>query len=578
MSLPIIATVLDGEERDEAKEMDAGAYLRSARYRGLRERIFQGLDANVETMRALEFPNPYDGRVIGSYAATYVRKDGRALGILRKRKIEALDTDKDRYFELCGCLIAEDYLRSRKDLIPLEPLIASPVGLKERAGELFGRMEQLGRELSTVVVGGDDLVVTFANDDPSTLADAVIDAAIARYETIVPETDEDSDVPDEVERRAISRAAFLQLTADELLDVIAETDLGFDEVPTKAEMVRALTDRFGNDIDAVARLVLRRGEGEPAYGLITRLVPLEEEPDLARAETMFNGLQGHYVEAKTAVFFLFGDVQRVAQERALRIAGRVRSFSVAPAAIGNEVRMSPRSRTDDVEIILRAGQTWAEVSARRLSELSAVRNVIRRMGLPPASSVIPPDAIPVEPFDTWDGRTLWMLEFLRRDLQQPELLLDDMLMANFVLPRRRTRLAEGDERRQPNVDAVRLLGRQLQDHPEACARIASGSHLRDIEVRLAQVARRGQLPRSIRVRLSWEADHLAVMSGADASDRLDAAAHRELVRLVREAASRPLQRERLLGVLRNIQARATEGEVGADVESVFTGVGAAPAA
>jgi hypothetical protein len=570
MSRPLIATVLDEEEREEAFQMGAHLYLRSLRYRHLRDRIFKALDGGVASMKGLRFPNPYDGRILGTFGATIVRKDRRALAYLRRRKVEALTTNRDRFFELLGCLIAEDFLARHTKDIPREALLSPPAAIRQQARALIDEMERVGMELGQVPVGKDssDLGVTFSEDDSMDLANAVVDEAVHRYEAMVPETDADNDVPDPVERRAISKAAFLQLTVNDLAEITGSElarDLG--EAPTKAEMVQALTDRYGDDIDAVARLVIRQSEGDPGYGLVSRLVPLREPPDTVGAEATFAAFRGRYLEAKTAVFFLFGDVRRLSNG-ALRIAGRVRSFSVAPASVGDEVRMSPRSRTENVQITLRDGEPWAEVSARRVSDLAAVRNILRRTELVPASEVARPDRLTVAPFETWDTRTLWMLEFLRKDLQAPDLRLDDTLMANFVTPKEAPRLAEEDERRRPNVDAVRLLGRQLHEHPEASARIASGAHLRDIELRLRHVTdRERNFSKLVRFRLSWESDHLAVLSGADDSDNLDPDLHRQVVRLVRNAANRALDEERLLVVLRNIQRRSTE-EVAED-ESIL---------
>ena len=88
--------------------------------------------------------------------------------------------------------------------------------------------------------------------------------------------------------------------------------------------------------------------------------------------------------------------------------------------------------------------------------------------------------------------------------------------------------------RSPNVDAVRLFGQQLHRHPEACARIADAAHLRDIEVRLRHVFDRARdFSKLIRFRISWEREHLAVLSGADDDGKFDRDLHQRVVNLVR---------------------------------------------
>jgi len=150
-----------------------------------------------------------------------------------------------------------------------------------------------------------------------------------------------------------------------------------------------------------------------------------------------------------------------------------------------------------------------------------------------------------------------MIEFLRRDLQAEALKLDNVLMVNFETPRQNAE-PEQDAERRPRVAAVRLRGTQLVDHHEACTLIAGRRHLFDMEVRLQQ--RRGDgdhYGRLVRVRLSWAGDHLVVMSGSDDGE-LDATLHRQLVALVRSAATRPLAEDDLTFMLRKIELRAAE--------------------
>ena len=51
------------------------------------------------------------------------------------------------------------------------------------------------------------------DEDNVNIARALINEAILDYERLTPETNEDDDVPEEVQRQAISKAAFLQLAA-----------------------------------------------------------------------------------------------------------------------------------------------------------------------------------------------------------------------------------------------------------------------------------------------------------------------------------------------------------------------------
>jgi hypothetical protein len=413
-----------------------------------------------------------------------------------------------------------------------------------------------------------ELAVTLEDlPDATNLARALIEEVAGSYESLVPETEGDDEIPEAVQRHALAKAAFLRLSVDDLAELSASE--GHDDLPNKSAMAEVLSEKYADDLDTVAEIVLRREEGDPDYGLVTRLIPLRQAPDIDAAETAFRALRGHYIEQRVALFFAFGDVERSAS--VLRMSGKVRSFTVNPAEAGGKTRLNARPHTDEVTITLRTGQPWAEVNARRASDLNVVRSVLRRSGeVQPAAEVAKSDPLSREPYDLWDPRTLWMLDFLRRDLQSDELRLDDTLMANFVTPEKpRNAEDEPQDERRPNVESVRLRGRQLHEHPEACARIASGAQLRDMEIRVRKAINLAQgTSKLVRFRLSWEVNHLAVFSGSD-EHNVDADLHREIVRLVRDAAPRQLDEDSLLFMLRQIEKRAAEGTVNDDAGSVL---------
>jgi hypothetical protein len=128
---------------------------------------------------------------------------------------------------------------------------------------------------------------------------------------------------------------------------------------------------------------------------------------------------------------------------------------------------------------------------------------------------------------------------------------------------------DGDDAR-PRLASVKLRGQQLQDHPEVCSRIVERAHLKDVEFCVRKdVDRKREQSTLIRVRLVWERDHIAVLTGAD-DDKFDIELHRRLVQLVRNAAERPLSTE-LLPMLRRVEARAKESDVAAGAAGVIAG-------
>ncbi len=561
--------VLSPLERDRASALGAGVYLKSLRYRTFRERhFFSALDSAVQAMENLKTANPYDGRTLGAMARVMLREDPKAIGVLRRRKVAALDDPEQReeLFTLTGMLIAKEYLHAKRESVPAQPRLAAPGAVLDALEELFEQMRAEGQRMASQDVTKDELALTLEGlQDPVAIARELIAEAAGRYESLIPES-EDGGIPDPVQRRSISKAAFLRLSVEEL-DALALAE-GLGELPNKTAIADALAERHGQDLDEVAKMVIRQTEGDPGYGLVTRLMPLLDEPALDACAQAFSALAGRYFEPRVAVFFLFGAIQHSAAT--LRIAGRILSFTVNPVEAAGDAQIYAKPTEQDVTILLRAGSRWAEVSSRRASDLRVLATVLRRSGeVSPAASVTAPDAVQGDPFDTWDPRTLWMLEFLRRDLQAPELKLDDTLMANFVSPDAPASPGADGERR-PSLQAVRLQGSQLHEHPEACARIASRAHLRDIEVRVRKTTdRRTGASRLLRARLSWEADHLAVLSGASSEGTFERDVHAQLVGLARAAASRPLSQDGLDFMLRQIQRRAADGQIPDDGSHVI---------
>lgn len=570
MARRVNTTVLTAPQRDRAKAIGATLYPRSKRYRLLREKyVFTALDAAVATMDKLKFTNPYDGRVLGAFAAVMFQNDSKAIGYLRARKVPALDIPADRkeLWELVGLLIAEDYLKARRDQIPAETRLTPAAALLDSVAQLFDEMATAGAGMAQVDVIANEMSVTFGElDDPTDIALALINDAIGTYESLVPMT-QDDEVPNPVERRAIAKAAFLSLAVEDLQKQIDEEELE-GEFPTKDALAQALADRYGDRLNAVAEIVLKRLEGDVDYGLITRLLPLKQPPVLDDAERAFTALKGRYIETRTASFFIFGEAIR--NGNILRVKGRVRSFSVNPAEAGGQAQLNFKPFNDDIVITLRANERWVEVNARRISDLGAVRSVLRRTGeISPAAAIPVPNKLTTEPYSSWDTRTLWMLDFLRRELRSTELTLDNTHMAHFLSPDKIKDPDGDDDSKRPTVDAVRLLGTQLHDHPEACQRITDRARLRDLEVRVRHVYDPGQgYNRLVRFRLSWEDDHLAVLTGTT-DESLDPQFHRLIVGLVRVAADRQLDEEALKFTLRQIEKRAEEADVASDAPGVL---------
>lgn len=558
------ASSLSADEWDRALQIGAFRYINSRRYKFLREKhVYAALDGVVTALEQLKFPNPVDARILGGCATVMLVHDDKVLGYLRKHQVGALDIPEDRpeLFRLMGLLVADDYRRDRKATDPADPLFTDPRRVLTVLEDLFDDMAKAGQEMRSESVLANEMSVRFRDlQDPANIAEALIEDAIGAYEALLPST-EGEGVPNRVERRAIAKAAFLRLGVEDLEEQAASDRLS-GELPTKDAMAAALAEKYAGDLDAVAKIVLDRSEGNPDVAYVTRLVPLKEPPVLDDVQQALEALRGHYLEARTAAFFIFGDVVRSAG--VLTATGRVRSFTVNPAEAGGKPQLNFRPFNDEIQVRLRDDQIWAEIDARRITDLGMMRAVLRRTGVvTPAAAVPVPDRLITAPYDAWDPRTLWILDFLRTELRQKEVELDNTLMAHFVAPQRATEegaMDAADAGRVAQVEAVRFFGTQLHKHPEACALIVGHARLRDLDVRVWHTYDlRVGARRLVRFRLAWENDHLAVLTGT-VDEQLDLAFHELIVRLVRRAAPRQIDEAGMKFTLAQIARLAEEGE------------------
>jgi hypothetical protein len=557
---------MSAEDADDAQRLGAARYTRGGRYRALKEsHIFPALDGAVQSMRAMGFPDPYDGKTLGAFASTLIRADHKSVGYLRSRRIAALDSSRDELFRLVGLLVAQDFRKNRREDLQAEPLVKVASVLLEHADAILQEMVAAGAAMDAGVETGGELACEFAGDDPVDLGMRLLTGQVEAFESLVPEAGDDDTIPDSVQRNSLARAAFLSLAAEDLANLAADESLV--NLPTKAAMARALADKHGQDLDEVARLVLRREGGDPDFGLVSRLLPLRTPPDLDAAEASLRSLKGRYLEPRTAMFFIFGDVSR--GTNVLKIDGTIRAFVTHVDDVAGKAQVNARPRSEKVTIILRRDSCWAEVNVRRTSDLGCIRSVMRRTGAIEPSGAMPlPHSLDTAPYSNWDSRTIWMLDFLRQDLHDGDFMLDDTLMAHFMAATEVYASAEeqAERARQPNVDAVRLLGRQLHEHQESCQRIVGGAHLRALEIRVRQVTNRNPpTSRLVRFRIETNDDHLAVLTGLPGINiALDASTHELISRLVREAADRSLDEHELIPILDGVVRRAA-GDADASV-------------
>jgi hypothetical protein len=192
--------------------------------------VFKALDAAVAMMEKLKFTNSYDGRILGGLATVMFQNEKKAIGYLRSRKVPALDKpdEREELWQLAGPLIAEDYLKARKDRIPTETRLTSARELLASVTSCSRRWRLQARRWAQEDVLASEMAITFAElEDPTNIALALIDDAIGTYESLVPKTRHD-EVPKAVERHSIAKAAFLRLAVEDLEAQVQEEGIEGD--------------------------------------------------------------------------------------------------------------------------------------------------------------------------------------------------------------------------------------------------------------------------------------------------------------------------------------------------------------
>jgi hypothetical protein len=544
------------DEVNEADGLNVFAYLRTAAGRFRLARLVKALDQAQNSLSILKL-DPWDGRLLAGLAASFMRGDRKVLGWFTNRKPTGFKTTKDvdRLHELLGKAVAEKYLNKRKKPKHRERPLAVYDGIEQDLAKIMDAMRQEGKATEEEAAFAKELAVENPLlGDGLEGARRLLEQAIGDYESLVPPvTGGNEDVPTDVQDKAISKAAFLRLRAEDLIE-IGERE-GLMDLPTREALAEALARKYKGEHDKVARLVLRQEDGDPEYGLVTRLVPLDRVPDLDQAQADLAPLVGRYFETRTAQWFVFREVTRDGNQLVIR--GRVRGYTVRPAEVGNTAKLNASPHKEDVTIRLRRGVIWAETDARRPSDLNAVRAMLRRADIAkPLNGVPSPTAIKQDPYSGWDPRTLWMLELMQRELFTDPFVVTNVLMVNFERPSR----GEQVPANQSTVQAVRLRGNRLQDHPEVCSLITRQRHMFEIQIQLRYwTNKKAGTSVILKARISWADNHLVVMTG-DLDGNLSVEVQRALVKAVRDAAGRDVDVDRLLLLLRRIERNAGQGE------------------
>ena len=157
------------DEQADAEAIGARKFLNNKRYRAQRDRLFALLDEAVAFMANQKFGDPYNGHLIGGFAQAATQADSKSVGVLKSRKVAALNdpAKRRRLFELIGLLIAEEYLKDREEQIPAETKLSVPAQPPSGLRSMLGRVAALGEQFAQEDHYSTEMAVRFPMMTPS---------------------------------------------------------------------------------------------------------------------------------------------------------------------------------------------------------------------------------------------------------------------------------------------------------------------------------------------------------------------------------------------------------------------------
>lgn len=483
---------LSPDDQGRARALELSAFLGRGRRR---ERVFKAIDVGRAGLKRLRL-NPSDAEAVGAFAAGYAESQGLIEWLTKRKADLATETARQEAIALAGRFITAKYFRARQVAASSAQSILALAVSEAEVREILEAMNAVSPDAQT-------------QGDVSAGVRRVVDA-LSIYETAVPLADEDGSIPDRIQDRGITEAAFLGIRAEELKAIIAaEASDASDQ--TKSAIVEKLVEIYAGREDDIARVLAGHG---PSVGdghrVVQRLIPLEDQvAGVADLEKRVQVLIGRYFETAPAEWLLFTSAQL--KSGGLQIGGRLFGYRVDVQDVKDEARLQPRKRDEPFFLTVRNGEAWAELTSRSPRSVRAVRRVLRNIQI----------GVPVghlrdlgHSVDEFDAQSVWALDLIRKgyDAQKFEVL--DHILVRFERPN-----ALPDDNK-PDVQSIQLKGRLLVDHPEVCALLVDGRRITELELVLGMRLRQTRTEQrpALRVKLQITSDHLAVISsfGSDA--------------------------------------------------------------
>ncbi|HEV2772753.1 MAG TPA: hypothetical protein VGV57_08005 [Thermoleophilaceae bacterium] len=470
--------LLEPHERQRLKSLGAFGWLNNITRRWKRDRYFDAVERLSGHIAHLGDPSSADPRYLAMLMAVTLRRDGSVASYFKARHATDLSEEDDwiAFLDLLGGYVVEQYFKHR----------GAPEGdgFPVIAEQLRAELDELLRIAvdEGALAHEEALSMSEATDNLGQVTDLVAETH-ERIERLLAEDVDlmadvaDGDVPSDRREAEIAKAALVRLRAADLEDIAARE--GLLQTGDREELAERIVRNHDADFGEIAELVIRHTRPPVERGLATRLLPLAEEPALRDCAARLEPNVGRFLRLRTAHWYVFRELRLDTSERVLSLDGRLRYYRVSAVAIGERHDLNPTPHSPDVALRLRRGSRWAEIDARVAYHARSMKAVVARGAGARLLDTVPLDVPALEGDPAgWDRITLWMLGFLSSGIEDANVSIHNLTMAHFEAPGGKP---EEDEDR-PGVDSVRLKGRHLASHRDACQLIVDGRRMLDVEV------------------------------------------------------------------------------------------------
>jgi hypothetical protein len=351
---------------------------------------------------------------------------------------------------------------------------------------------------------------------------------------------------DEV-RREIVKKALVTLKAETLRRLAQE--MGLDKRGKVEQVAERIARAYKYDYDSVASLIVDNSdEPEPERRFLDRLFPVAAMPPLEQLSDELHWAAERYVRVGIARWFAVDSIELAGT--ALRVTGHIRSLKAFVSEQEEEPTLTSAPTDAPVAVDFQEGCGFVRVEGIDVSSARSALRAIKAISALELEERLPlPFASHLGVLGTLDPHTIPMLDVIHNRLSRAEVRRPNLTIAKFRMRAVSEEELDEDDAERPSLKSVRFEGRHLLDSVSACQLIALDARaLVDLSlvvgVDLAQ-DEEARFP----IRVAFEQDHAAVMTGYGLHPKVSEVLHSKLIDVVEHAITDGVLDEHRLGTL-----------------------------